>query len=55
MTSELSIIVPTLSEEENVGPLIEALDRALQGISWEVIIHRHSIVMGRGKEQSPDG
>ena len=46
MTSELSIIVPTLSEEENVGPLIEALDRALQGISWEVIIV---------DDDSPDG
>ncbi len=34
---ELSIVVPTLNERENLLPLLEALDRSLAGIAWEVI------------------
>lgn len=34
---ELSVVVPTFNERGNVGRLVEALDRALQGVSWEVI------------------
>jgi dolichol-phosphate mannosyltransferase len=34
---ELSVIVPTFNERENVGPLIERLERTLEGIAWEVI------------------
>jgi dolichol-phosphate mannosyltransferase len=34
---ELTIVVPTLNERENILPLVELLDRALLSISWEVI------------------
>jgi dolichol-phosphate mannosyltransferase len=34
---ELSIIVPTVNERENVGPLVELLAKALGEIDWEVI------------------
>jgi dolichol-phosphate mannosyltransferase len=33
----LSVVVPTLNERDNIVPLIESLDAALQGIAWEVI------------------
>ena len=32
---ELAIVVPTLNERDNVGPLIERLDRLLAGVDWE--------------------
>lgn len=35
---ELSIVVPTLNEVENLEPLVERLDQTLTGVSWEVII-----------------
>jgi len=35
---ELSIILPTLNEAENVGSMIERIDDALTGIAWEAII-----------------
>jgi dolichol-phosphate mannosyltransferase len=35
--AELSVIVPTINERDNVGPLIDLLDAALAGIAWEVI------------------
>jgi dolichol-phosphate mannosyltransferase len=34
---DLSVIVPTLNERENVPVLIERLDEALSGTAWEVI------------------
>ncbi|MBV9523117.1 MAG: glycosyltransferase family 2 protein [Alphaproteobacteria bacterium] len=36
-TAELSIIVPTLNERDNVQPMVERLDQALAGIDWEAI------------------
>ena len=44
--AELSVIVPTFNEADNVGPLIEALDVALAGLRWEVIFV---------DDDSPDG
>jgi dolichol-phosphate mannosyltransferase len=37
MAFQLSIIVPTLNESGNVQPLLEKLDRALDGVAWEII------------------
>lgn len=34
---ELSVIVPTFNERENVLPIVESLDKALGSIPWEVI------------------
>jgi dolichol-phosphate mannosyltransferase len=34
---ELAVIVPTLNERENVGPLIRRLEDSLAGIDWEVV------------------
>lgn len=34
---DLSIVIPTLNESLNIVPLLERLDRALEGISWEVV------------------
>jgi len=34
---ELTVIVPTRNERDNVGPTYDALCRALQGIDWEAI------------------
>src|SRR4051794_34166277 len=34
---ELSVIVPTFNERDNVSPLVERLGRALADIAWEVI------------------
>ncbi|MDC0887348.1 glycosyltransferase family 2 protein [Altererythrobacter sp.] len=34
---ELAIILPTLEERANIVPLVERLDAALAGISWEAI------------------
>jgi len=43
---ELSIIVPTFSERDNVGELVARLDAALRGHAWEVIFV---------DDDSPDG
>lgn len=37
MIPDLSIIVPTLNEQDNIVPLIERLRTVLHGIKWEVI------------------
>jgi len=37
MNRELSIIIPTLNEQDNILPLLENLQNALSGIDWEVI------------------
>ena len=42
----LSVVVPTFNERDNIGPLIEKLEVALAGISFEVIIV---------DDNSPDG
>ena len=34
---ELTIVVPTLNERDNVGPLIDRLDRILGGVDWEAV------------------
>jgi Glycosyl transferase family 2 len=33
--AELSIIVPTFNERDNIGPLIERLSAALTGVDWQ--------------------
>lgn len=43
---ELSVIVPTFNEAANVHLVIDALDRSLAGVSWEVIFV---------DDDSPDG
>jgi dolichol-phosphate mannosyltransferase len=34
---DLTVVVPSFKERENVRPLLDALDAALSGIAWEVI------------------
>lgn len=34
---ELSLVVPTFNEAENVAPLLDSLRKALAGVSWEVV------------------
>ncbi len=43
---ELSIIVPTFNERENVGPLIQLIEDALPDIDWEIVFV---------DDDSPDG
>lgn len=43
---ELSVIVPTFNERDNVDPLIALLEKALAGIRWEVVFV---------DDDSPDG
>ena len=43
---ELSVIVPTFNERENIRPLVSLLDKALTGIRWEVVFV---------DDDSPDG
>ena len=35
--AELAVIIPTLNEYGNVAPMIERLERVLEGIAWEAI------------------
>lgn len=35
--TELTVVVPTLNEAENVVPLFEKLRHSFKGINWEVI------------------
>ncbi len=37
MAFELTIVVPTLNERDNVGPLVDRLEETLAGIDWEVV------------------
>lgn len=37
MSAELTVVVPTYNENDNIQPLIDQLASALQGIEWEVI------------------
>ena len=34
---ELSIVVPTFNERDNVGLLVQGLAKTLEGIQWEVV------------------
>ncbi len=43
---ELTIVVPTLNERDNVRPLIERLDQLLEGVDWEAVFV---------DDNSPDG
>lgn len=45
-TAELSVIVPTFNERDNVREVVNRLDRSLQGKAWEVIFV---------DDDSPDG
>ena len=38
MPLELAIILPTLNESGNLGPLVERIDGALGSSGWEVLI-----------------
>jgi dolichol-phosphate mannosyltransferase len=37
VTTELTIIVPTFNERDNIQSLVDSLDKVLTGIKWEVI------------------
>ena len=43
---ELTIVIPTLNERDNIGPLVDVLDAVLEAVSWEVIFV---------DDDSPDG
>ena len=43
---DLSVVVPTFRERDNIRPLLEKLSVALSGLSWEVIFV---------DDDSPDG
>jgi len=43
---ELSVVVPTFNERDNVGPLVERLHRSLAGVAWQAIFV---------DDHSPDG
>jgi dolichol-phosphate mannosyltransferase len=43
---ELSVVVPTFNERDNVGPLVDRLRRSLAGVSWQAIFV---------DDHSPDG
>jgi dolichol-phosphate mannosyltransferase len=43
---ELSVVVPTFNERDNVGPLIDRLRRSLAGVAWQAIFV---------DDHSPDG
>ncbi|MFY9855678.1 MAG: glycosyltransferase family 2 protein [Terracidiphilus sp.] len=45
-TAELSVIVPTFNERDNVKEVVSRLNRSLEGIAWEVIFV---------DDDSPDG
>src|SRR5258706_7944738 len=44
--AELTVIVPTFNERDNIGPLVDLLEQALTGIRWEAIFV---------DDDSPDG
>jgi dolichol-phosphate mannosyltransferase len=46
VTPELSVVIPTFKERPNIAPLVERLDAALAGLSWEAIFV---------DDNSPDG
>jgi dolichol-phosphate mannosyltransferase len=46
LTTELTIVVPTYNEKENISPLIDGIKKELNGINWEIIFV---------DDDSPDG
>lgn len=44
--SQISVVVPTFNESENIGPLVARIGGALLGLDWEVVIV---------DDNSPDG
>jgi len=46
LPAQLSIVVPTFSESQNVGLLVDLVDKALPGIAWELVFV---------DDNSPDG
>lgn len=46
MPIELTVVVPTFNERDNVAPLVGLLEGALQGVAWEVLFV---------DDDSPDG
>jgi dolichol-phosphate mannosyltransferase len=34
---ELTVVIPTFNERENIGPLVDRLRRALAGVAWQAI------------------
>jgi dolichol-phosphate mannosyltransferase len=46
LPADLTIVIPTFNERENIAKLVEQLDRALAGIAWEAIFV---------DDNSPDG
>ena len=43
---ELTVVIPTLNERDNIGPLVELVDAVLDTVGWEVIFV---------DDDSPDG
>jgi dolichol-phosphate mannosyltransferase len=37
VTPELVVVIPTFNERDNIVPLLEKLDRALDGVRWEIV------------------
>ena len=37
MNTELTVVVPTYNERDNIKPMLDALNAALQGLSWDVV------------------
>ena len=46
MPLEVSIVIPTFNERDNVAPLITLVEKALHGVAWELIFV---------DDNSPDG
>ena len=46
MITDLTVVVPTFDERDNIAAFVNALDASLHRISWEVIIV---------DDDSPDG
>ncbi|MEL7525803.1 MAG: glycosyltransferase, partial [Pseudomonadota bacterium] len=44
--AELSVVLPSFNEAENIPPLIDLLNKALSGVAWEAIVV---------DDNSPDG
>lgn len=60
MQPELSLVIPTFNEAGSVGPLVERLEAALTGISWEALFvdddspDGTAEIIGRMAEQRPN-
>jgi dolichol-phosphate mannosyltransferase len=44
--TELAVVIPTFNEAANIGPLLEGLEAALEGVNWEAVFV---------DDDSPDG